>query len=123
MANRIRLKRVRRLRRKRSIRRTVFGTTERPRLTVFRSSRHIYAQIVDDVQGKTICSSSTVAKDLQSEIKHGGNVDAAAKVGADLAQKAESAGIKQVVFDRNGFRYHGRLAALASAAREKGLEF
>ena len=116
-------KRAGRVRRKNSIRKNVFGTHERPRLTVFRSSKHIYVQIIDDLDGKTLVSTSTVAKDLRDKIKFGGNAEAAKAVGVHLAEKAVAAGITQVVFDRNGFRYHGRLKALADAAREKGLVF
>lgn len=113
----------RRERRKMAIRKNVYGTTERPRLTIFKSARHIYAQIIDDVKGHTIVASSTVAKELQEAIKYGGNMTAAKQVGEKLAEKAIAAGIKSVVFDRNGYRYHGRLRALADAARQKGLQF
>lgn len=113
----------RRERRKMAIRKNVYGTTERPRLTIFKSARHIYAQIIDDVKGHTIVASSTVAKELQEAIKYGGNMTAAKQVGEKLAEKAIAAGIKAVVFDRNGYRYHGRLRALADAARQKGLQF
>lgn len=123
MANRILKKRERHERRKRSVRRKLFGTTERPRMTVFRSAKHIYVQIVDDAGGRTLVASSTVAKDVRESLKYGGNVEAAKLVGADIAEKAKAAGISSVVFDRNGFRYHGRLQALADAAREKGLVF
>ena len=116
-------KNARHLRRKRSIRKQVFGTHERPRLTVFRTAKHIYAQIINDFDGKTLVSSSSMAKDLRGSVKSGGNADGAKVVGADLGDKAKAAGITKVVFDRNGFRYHGRLKALADAAREKGLEF
>ncbi len=116
-------KRAGRIRRKHSIRKTVIGTKERPRLTVFRSAKHLYAQIIDDTDGKTLVSSSTVAKELKDKVKYGGNVEAAKVVGVALAEKAIAAGIAKVVFDRNGFRYHGRLKALADAAREKGLVF
>ncbi|MCA9322249.1 MAG: 50S ribosomal protein L18, partial [Planctomycetes bacterium] len=95
----------------------------RPRLTVFRSARHIYAQLVDDQAGRTLASSSTMTKDLRSQFQHGGNVAAAKIVGQDIATKAMAAGVDSVIFDRNGFRYHGRLQALAEAAREKGLKF
>ncbi len=123
MANRIVNKRRRHLRRKRSVRKTLCGTTERPRLTVFRSSKHIYVQVIDDMAGRTLCSSSTISKDLREKIAFGGNRDAAKAVGEDIAEKALAAGIKDIVFDRNGFRYQGRLQALADAAREKGLNF
>ena len=116
-------KRQRHLRRKRSIRKKIYGTAARPRLTVFRSARHIYAQLVDDQAGRTLASSSTMTKDLRSQFQHGGNVAAAKIVGQDIATKAMAAGVDSVIFDRNGFRYHGRLQALAEAAREKGLKF
>jgi large subunit ribosomal protein L18 len=123
MANRVIVKRRRYERRKKSVRRGVFGTAERPRLSVFRSAKHIYVQIVNDFEGKTLASSSTAAKDVKGDIKFGGNCDAAKRIGEDIASKAQAAGITQVVFDRNGFKYHGRLKALADAAREKGLKF
>lgn len=103
------------------VRKTVFGTNERPRLNVFRSSRHIYAQIIDDVRGHTLVSVSTLSPEVTLE--HGGNVDAAKAVGKLIAEKALAAGLTQVVFDRGGYLYHGRVAALAAAAREAGLQF
>ena len=123
MANRIINKRRRYERRKRSVRSNVFGTHDRPRMTVSRSSKNICVQIINDYDGKTLVSSSTLAKDMRGKIKYGGNVEAAKAIGADVAEKAKAAGIDKVVFDRNGFRYHGRLQALADAAREKGLQF
>lgn len=105
------------------VRLKISGTSECPRLAVYRSIKHIYAQIIDDTKGVTLVSSSTKAKDLAPEIKCGGNVEAAALVGSDLAKKAVKAGVKHVVFDRGGFLYHGRVKALADAAREGGLEF
>jgi large subunit ribosomal protein L18 len=113
------LKQHRRSRRKAGIRKRVFGTPQRPRLTVFRSLNHTYAQIVDDLAGKTLVAASTV----QEHITTGGNVAAAAAVGKSLAAKAKAAGIDKVAFDRSGFRYHGRIKALADAAREQGLQF
>lgn len=111
-------KTVRRTRRKRGIRKRVAGTPERPRLTVFRSSKHIYAQVVDDLDGKTVVSASSV------QLKQtGGNAAGAEEVGKAVAEKAKAAGIDQVAFDRNGFRYHGRIKALADAARKAGLKF
>ncbi len=101
------------------IRRKVSGTTERPRLTIFRSVNHIYAQIIDDVQGQTLASASTTEKDLRGA--SGGNVEAAGRVGRALAERAAAKGIEQVVFDRGGYRYHGRVKALADAARAAGL--
>ena len=117
--NKNRLKRVRRARRQRGIRKRVTGTPEQPRLTVYRSLKHMYAQLVDDLNGKTITAASTV----QAKAESGGNVEAAKVVGKDLAEKAKAAGITRVTFDRNGFRYHGRVKALADAARENGLQF
>ena len=104
-------------------RRKIFGTPERPRLVVFRSSRHIYAQIIDDLAGLTLASASTRAKALRDGISYGGNQDAAKTVGAAIAKQAVDVGIKAVCFDRNGYRYHGRIKALADAAREAGLAF
>lgn len=123
MANRIILKRRRQRRRKLSVRRNVYGTAAKPRLAVFRSARHIYAQVIDDSAGCTLASSSTVAKGIRDDVKVSGNCAAAALVGTDLAAKAMDAGVTEVVFDRGGFHYHGRLQALADAAREKGLKF
>ena len=119
----IKKKHVRRARRKRHIRKSVTGTPERPRLTVFRSQKHIYAQIINDEEGKTLAASSTKAKDLADKPANGGNRAAAALVGTALAAKAVEAGIKKVVFDRNGFVYHGRVRELADAARKGGLDF
>jgi len=99
----------------------VFGTPERPRLVVFRSTRHIYAQIIDDLAGVTLVSASTCAKGMRSSIKYGGNKDAAKIVGASIAKQAIEVGIKAICFDRNGYKYHGRVKALAGAAREAGL--
>ena len=95
----------------------------RPRLSVFRSSKHIYAQIIDDVQGLTLASASSIEKDLRGGLKTGADTDAASKVGSLIAERAKSAGITDVVFDRGGYRYHGRVKALADAAREGGLTF
>jgi len=103
------------------IRKRVAGTTERPRLCVFRSLNHIYAQIIDDTKGATICSASTTEKALRSQ--SGGNVEAAKAVGRLIAQRAQEKGVKKVVFDRGGYIYHGRVRVLADAAREVGLEF
>lgn len=113
-----------RLKRKKRVRKTVRGTAERPRLSVFRSARHIYAQIIDDDSASTLVGSSSMSKDLQSGIENnGGNCRGAALVGEQIAKKALEKGIKRVVFDRNGFLYHGRVKTLAEAAREHGLEF
>lgn len=112
-----------RLRRHVRIRKRLQGTGEKPRLTVYKSLNHIYAQLVDDAAGKTILSASTLEKDIRTSIKHGGNLEAAKKVGASLAQKALGKKITAVVFDRAGYRYHGCIKALADAAREQGLKF
>ncbi|HEV56249.1 MAG TPA: 50S ribosomal protein L18 [Phycisphaerales bacterium] len=104
-------------------RRKVFGTAERPRLTVFRSSRHIYAQVIDDVAGVTLAAASTRGRTLRDQVARGGNKQAAEMVGTALAKEALGVGIKCVCFDRNGYRYHGRVRALAEAARKAGLVF
>ena len=113
----------RRVRRKRGIRKRISGTGERPRLTVFRSAKHIYAQIIDDDRGVTLCQASTRNKDLRDELEKGGNVAAAKIVGAALAERAKAASIEKICFDRNGYRFHGRIAGLAEAVREAGLQF
>lgn len=105
------------------VRKKIAGTAQRPRLNVFRSSKHIYAQVIDDANGVTIVSASTVDPELKGQFEHGGNVDAATKVGALVAKRAIDKGVKEVVFDRGGYLYHGRIQALADAAREAGLEF
>lgn len=109
------------MRRHKRVRKRIVGTGDRPRLAVFRSARHIYAQIIDDTTGKTLASASTLDADLRSA--GGEKIERAKRVGALLAERAKSAGVTQVAFDRGGFAYHGRLAALADAAREGGLEF
>jgi large subunit ribosomal protein L18 len=105
------------------VRKRVRGTSERPRLTVFRSHKHVYAQVIDDSTGRTLAAASSVDKDLKSDVKYGGNVNAATAIGKAIAERALAAGIKQVAFDRGTNQYHGRVAALASAAREAGLSF
>ena len=110
---------VARLRRHSRVRNKVSGTSEMPRLNVFRSNENIFAQIIDDTKGNTLVSSSSV----ELKIKNGGNVEAAKLVGKDIAEKAKKAKINKVVFDRGGYLYHGRVEALAEAARENGLEF
>lgn len=115
--------RIARLRRHRRVRKKVFGTPERPRLSVFRSTNNIYAQIIDDVNGITITSASTLDSEVKSEVSTGGNIDAAKKVGELIAARAKEKGIDHVVYDRGGFLYHGRIKALADAAREAGLTF
>jgi large subunit ribosomal protein L18 len=114
---------VSRKRRKVGIRKKIRGTAERPRLSVFRTTRHIYAQLIDDVTPRTLMGVSTRTPDLQAGLGHGGNVEAAKKVGQAVAARALERGIEAVVFDRNGFLYHGRVKALAEAAREAGLKF
>jgi len=114
--------RMARERRKKHIRKTVRGTTERPRLTVFRSAKHIYAQVIDDVTGVTLASASSLLVKLD-EGATGGNRAGAAVVGTAVARAAIDKSISQVVFDRNGYLYHGRVASLADAAREAGLQF
>jgi large subunit ribosomal protein L18 len=109
-----------RLKRHARVRGKISGTAERPRLCVFRSENHIYAQIIDDVAGKTLCSASSVEKDFDGK---GSNVEGAKKVGQTLADRAKEKGIENVVFDRGGYIYHGRVQALAEAAREGGLKF
>jgi large subunit ribosomal protein L18 len=104
-------------------RRKVFGTSERPRLVVFRSTRHIYAQVIDDVSGVTLVSASTMVKGLRETLKKTGNKEAAEGVGTALAKRAMEVGIKAVCFDRNGCKYHGRIKSLAEAARKGGLTF
>jgi large subunit ribosomal protein L18 len=105
------------------IRKKLAGTPARPRLAVFRSQAHIYAQVINDEEGKTLCSASTTDKDLRTKSKTGANVAAAKSVGALIAARAKEKGIEAVVFDRGGFQYHGRIKALADAAREAGLKF
>lgn len=105
------------------VRKTIKGTAARPRLNVFRSLQHIYAQIIDDVTGTTLVAASTVDKEVAAAVEFGGNIEAAKAVGAAIAKRAQEKGITQVVFDRGGYIYHGRVAALAEAAREAGLEF
>jgi large subunit ribosomal protein L18 len=112
-----------RLKRHLRVRKKIEGTTERPRLNIFRSSKHIYAQIIDDVKGVTLAAASTVEKELEGQVSNGGNVEAARKVGELIAKRAKEQGINQVVFDRGGYLYHGRVQALADAAREAGLDF
>jgi len=123
MADKNKLKAMRLSRRKWSIRSTLAGTSERPRLSVFRSDKHIYAQVIDDIAGRTLASASSVASDVRGELKNGGNVAAAKRVGTAIAERAKAAGITAVAFDRGGRRYHGRIKALADAAREGGLKF
>ncbi len=115
--NRLRIGKHKRIRRK------VRGTPERPRLCVFRSLNHIYAQVIDDVNHNTLVAASTLEPEVREKIKDGSKMDAAKAVGEAVANKALAKGITRVVFDRNGYKYHGKVAALAGAAREAGLEF
>ncbi|NLY74236.1 MAG: 50S ribosomal protein L18 [Firmicutes bacterium] len=117
-------RRAARLRRHARLRKKISGTAERPRLSVFRSLHHIYAQLIDDTKGITVTTASTVEPEIKSKLKGNcGNIEAAKIVGSTIAQRAVAKGIKQVVFDRGGQIYHGRVKALAEAARESGLEF
>ncbi|GBE28653.1 50S ribosomal protein L18 [bacterium BMS3Bbin03] len=120
-------KRLARLKRKRRIRRKVFGTPEKPRLAVFKSAKHIYAQLVDDRNGKTITGVSTLSKELQDSIKEihkkEGKVGVSKLIGKTIAERAKKLNIESVVFDRNGFIFHGRVKAVAEGAREGGLKF
>lgn len=114
----------RRLRRKLHIRRRVSGTEDRPRLVVFRSLRHIYCQVVDDQKGRTVAAASTMSKGLSGDLRGaGGNCKAAAEVGKAIAEKVLAQGIEKVSFDRGGYRFHGRVKALAEGARKGGLKF
>jgi large subunit ribosomal protein L18 len=105
------------------IRKKILGTPVRPRLAVFRSQTHIYAQVINDEEGRTLCAASSLDKDLRAKSKRGANVAAAKAVGQLIASRAKEKGIEAVVFDRGGFQYHGRIKALADAAREGGLTF
>jgi len=110
-------------RRKYSIRKTLIGTGERPRLSVFRSDKHIYAQVIDDMSGRTLAAAGTTNGEVRGDLNNGGNIEAAKRVGKAIAEKAKAAGVTKVAFDRNGRMYHGRIKALADAAREGGLQF
>jgi large subunit ribosomal protein L18 len=116
-------KRRRQLRRRHHVRRQVRGSAERPRLTVFRSSKHIYAQLIDDEQGLTLAEASSRTKEVRGNMTYGGNKNAATVVGKKLADVAKAKGITKVCFDRGHYRYHGRVKALADGAREGGLQF
>jgi large subunit ribosomal protein L18 len=107
----------------RRIRQKISGDANRPRLCVYRSLKYIYAQIVDDTQGRTLASASTAEKDVRKELKNGGNIEASKAVGKAIAERARARGIEAVVFDRGGYLYHGRIKAVAEAARESGLKF
>ena len=122
MADIAQARRSGRIRRHRRVRKKIHGTAARPRLAVHRSNKHLVAQVIDDDAGRTIAAASTVEAD-QRAAGNGGTVDAATRVGQLLAERAKAAGVDKVVFDRGGFLYHGRIAALAAAARDAGLEF
>jgi len=121
--DRLEVKKARMWRRAKRVRNKIVGTASRPRLTIYRSNKHVYAQVIDDTVGKTLCSASSKVKEIADQLKHGGNKKAAEVVGTLLAQRAVMHGIKHVVFDRGPYRYHGRVKALADAARKAGLEF
>ena len=113
----------RRLKRHKGIRKKVFGDKEKPRLSVYRSSKNIYCQLIDDATGKTLASASTLIKDIKDKLPYNGNVEAAKLVGQKIAEEAVRIGITKVVFDRSGYKYHGRVKALADSARENNLVF
>jgi large subunit ribosomal protein L18 len=122
--NRMSIKRVRRSRRKQGIRKEILGLPDRPRLSVFRSLNHVYAQVIDDLTGKTLASASTMDKGFKSSAAGtGAKMSEATAVGKLVAQRAKEKGVSKVVFDRNGYLYHGRVKALADGAREGGLQF
>ena|SRR5207302_5684422 len=123
MADKNKDKAKRLLRRRHHVRKSVFGSPERPRLSVFRSSKHISAQVINDFDGRTLVAASSVAADVRGELKNGGNIAAAKRVGRAIAERAKAAGVTAVAFDRGGRMYHGRVKALADAAREGGLKF
>ncbi len=123
MADKQKLKQTRLQRRKWSVRSKLFGTPERPRLSVYRSGKHIYAQLVDDHAGRTLATASSLVADVRGELKSGANIAAAQAVGRAIAERAKAAGVTTVAFDRGGRMYHGRVKALADAAREGGLQF
>ncbi len=116
-------KQMARLKRKVRVRKKIKGTSERPILNVFKSAKHIYAQLIDDTTGATLAAASTVMEEVSSGLKYAGNIEAARRVGAEIAKRALVKDITMIVFDRNGFLYHGRVKAVAEAARENGLSF
>lgn len=122
-ANQRKLVQTRRLRRQRHVRKKLFGTVDRPRLAVFRSSKHIYAQVINDETATTLAQASTMDPEIKGQQTYGGNKAAAAIVGRVVAERAKKAGIDKVCFDRRSYKYHGRVQALADAAREAGLQF
>lgn len=118
--NRNKLKTLQRIRRHGGLRKRIAGTPDRPRLAVYRSLNHMYVQVIDDLSGRTLCAASTRDKDVSGAT---GNTEAAATIGAKIAERAKAAGVSDVAFDRGGFRFHGRVKALADAARKGGLRF
>src|SRR5690606_19229946 len=110
-------------RRKYHVRKRVFGSAERPRLAIFRSDKHIYAQVINDYDGQTLASASSVDASVRGDLVNGGNIEAAKRTGKAIAERAKAAGLARVAFDRGGRMYHGRIKALADAAREGGLQF
>jgi large subunit ribosomal protein L18 len=114
---------IRRQRRQHHVRRRLFGTSERPRLAIFRSSKHIYAQVINDASGTTLAAASTLDPEIRAQKSYGGNKAAASVVGRVIAERAKQAGIDKICFDRRSYKYHGRVEALAQAAREAGLQF
>jgi large subunit ribosomal protein L18 len=112
-----------RLKRRKGIRKRIFGVKEKPRLSVYRSSKNIYCQLIDDTTGRTLASASTLIKDIKDKLPYGGNIEAAKLVGRKIAEDAAKIGITRVVFDRGGYKYHGRVKALADSAREGNLVF
>ena len=121
--NNVKEKLRKRVRRHLRIRQKVVGTTERPRLSVYRSLKHIYCQIINDIEGKTLASASTQSPDVRAQIRYGGNMKAAEIVGKKIAEEAKTKGITKVVFDKAGYKYHGRIKALAESARKHELSF
>ncbi len=121
--NQVKEKLRKRVRRHLRIRRKIVGTGERPRLSVCRTLKHIYCQIINDIEGKTLAAASTQSPDVRSQIRYGGNVKAAEIVGKKIAEAAQSKGIVKVVFDKGGYKYHGRIKALAESARRHNLSF
>ncbi len=123
MADKNKEKAVRFQRRKWHVRNSVFGTPQRPRLSIYRSGKHIYAQLIDDMSGRTLATAASTMKDVRGDLNNGGNVAAAKRVGLAIAERGKQAGVTMVCFDRGGRMYHGRVKALADAAREGGLKF
>ena len=119
----VKKKKVARARRHKRIRRKIIGTLQQPRLSIYISLKYIYAQLIDDICAKTVAAASSLDPEIKSKLKSAGSLEAAKAVGALIAQKAASSGLKKIVFDRSGYKYHGKVKALADAAREAGLEF